>query len=150
VFPPEEERRNNFHWQPDGERIFGPGTVDIKGGTIMIWLVLQALSTSQPELFEAVTWRVVWNAAEEQFSVDFGQLCRSLFDEHTMAALVFEAEGRRGAEPLLVVARKGRATWRVTVQGRGAHAGGKHRQGANAIVQMGHTVQQIAALTDPE
>src|SRR5258706_6988095 len=39
VFPPEEEARNNFHWQGEGERIFGPGTQDIKGGTMMILLV---------------------------------------------------------------------------------------------------------------
>jgi glutamate carboxypeptidase len=149
VFPPEEEVRNHFHWQPDGDRIFGPGTVDIKGGSIMIWLVLRALQTLCPDLFETITWRVLWNAAEEQFSADFGELCRSLFDPQTLAALVFEAEGRRDGRRVVVVARKGRATWRVTAQGRGAHAGGKHPQGANAIVQLGQTVQQIAALTDP-
>src|SRR5579862_5797079 len=26
VFSPEEEQRNNFHWQPEGDRLFGPGT----------------------------------------------------------------------------------------------------------------------------
>jgi glutamate carboxypeptidase len=36
----------------------------------------------------------------------------------------------------------------VTVSGRAAHAGGKHKQGANAIVQLGKTIQSIAALTD--
>src|SRR5258708_1040347 len=34
VFPPEEEERNNFHWLPEGDRIYGPGTQDIKGGKI--------------------------------------------------------------------------------------------------------------------
>ena len=48
----------------------------------------------------------------------------------------------------MVVARKGRGTWRVTVSGRGSHAGGKHEHGVNAIVQLGRTVQRIAALTD--
>src|SRR5262249_46041977 len=48
----------------------------------------------------------------------------------------------------LVVARKGRGTWRITVHGRGAHAGGKHAHGANAVVQLGQTLQRVAALTD--
>jgi glutamate carboxypeptidase len=148
VFPPEEEVRNNFHWQPEGDRIYGPGTQDIKGGTAMIWLVLSALKAHAPKIFEELTWKLFWNSAEERFSPDFGDLCRSGFDRDTLAALVFEAEGRLGEEHLLVLARKGRASWRVTVAGRGAHAGGKHNHGANAIVQLGHIVQRIAALTD--
>ncbi len=148
VFPPEEEAQNNFHWQPEGDRIYGPGTQDIKGGTAMMWLVLSALKAHAPEVFEAMTWKLFWNSAEERFSPDFGEVCRSRFDRDTLAALVFEAEGRLGEEHLLVLARKGRASWRVSVAGRGAHAGGKHNHGANAIVQLGHAIQRIAALTD--
>jgi glutamate carboxypeptidase len=148
VFPPEEEERNEFHWQPEGDRIYGPGTHDIKGGTMMMWLVLQALRELAPAAFEDITWKLFWNSSEETLSQDFGDVCRRRFDISTLAALVFEAEGRLGEERLMVVARKGRATWRVTVTGRGAHAGGKHWHGANAIVQLARTVQDIAALTD--
>ena len=148
VFPPEEEERNHFHWQPEGDRIFGPGTQDIKGGTIMIWLVLSALKAQTPKLFEQITWNLFWNSSEETYSPDFEELCRSRFDRETRAALVFEAEGRLADQHLMVVARKGRAAWRVTVSGRASHAGGKHNHGANAIVQLGQTVQRITALTD--
>lgn len=148
VFPPEEEARNDFHWRPEGDRIFGPGTHDIKGGTVMMWLVLSALRAQAPKVFEALTWKLFWNASEECYSPDFGHVCRSRFNRRTLAALVFESEGRSGKTSLLVVARKGRATWRVTVSGRGSHAGGKHAHGANAAVQLARTVQRIAALTD--
>ncbi len=148
VFPPEEEERNNFHWQPEGDRIYGPGTHDIKGGTVMMWLVLTALRAQAPAEFDEITWRLFLNSSEEMLSHDFGEVCRSRLDRRTLAALVFESEGRLGEERLVVVARKGRATWRVTVGGRGAHAGGKHQHGANAIVQLGETLQQIAKLTD--
>lgn len=148
VFPPEEEARNQFYWQPEGDRIFGPGTQDIKGGTAMMWLMLTALQEKQPALFEELTWNLLWNSAEERFSPDFGDVCRSHFTAGTLAALVFEAEGRLGQESLMVVARKGRATWRVSVAGRAAHAGGKHNHGANAILQLGRTVERISALTD--
>jgi glutamate carboxypeptidase len=148
VFPPEEEARNNFRWQPEGDRIYGPGTHDIKGGTAMMWLVLHALRERAPAVFEDITWKLFWNSSEEVISKDFGDVCRARFDAGTLAALVFEAEGRLGDERLLVIARKGRVTWRVTVTGRGAHAGSKHRHGANAAVQLGVTLQRIAALTD--
>jgi glutamate carboxypeptidase len=148
VFPPEEEARNNFVWQAEGDRIYGPGTLDIKGGTMMMWLVLKALQQHAPETFDEMSWRLLWNSSEERFSPDFGTLCRSRMDGETLGALIFEAEGRFGEERLLVIARKGRAAWRVTVTGRGAHAGGKHQHGANACVQLGKTIQQIAALTD--
>jgi len=148
VFPPEEEARNNFRWQVEGDLIFGPGTHDIKGGTAMMWLVLQALRVHAPNVFEDLTWKLIWNSSEETLSHDFGDVCRMHFDQGTLAALVFESEGRLGDEKLMVVARKGRGTWRATVTGRGSHAGAKHRHGANAAVQLAHTIQHIAALTD--
>ena len=148
VFPSAEEERNNFRWSVEGDRIYGPGTQDIKGGTAMMWMVLQAIQAHAPGVFEDLTWKLLLNSSEEMFSPDFGDVCRAHFDPGTLAALVFETEGRLGEEHLMVVARKGRASWRVTVNGRGAHAGGKHPQGANAIVQMGHLLPRIAALTD--
>ena len=148
VFPPEEEARNHFHWSVEGDRIFGPGTHDIKGGTVMMWLVLNALQAHAPEVFESITWKLFLNSSEEMYSPDFGDVCRARMDTNTLAALVFEAEGRLGEEHLVVAARKGRATWRVTVSGRGSHAGGKHSHGANAVVQLGQLLPRIAALTD--
>jgi len=148
VFPPEEEARNDFRWQVEGDRIFGPGTQDIKGGTVTIWLVLKALQSHAPKAFEGTTWRLLLNSSEEMFSPDFGDVCRARFDAHTLGALVFEPEGRLGTEHLLVAARKGRASWRVTVTGRGAHAGGKHSHGANAVQQLAQLLPRIAAFTD--
>jgi glutamate carboxypeptidase len=149
VFPPEEEERNQFRWQVEGDKIFGPGTNDIKGGTVMIWLVLKAIQTHAPAQFAEITWQLFLNSSEEMFSPDFGEVCRTHFGSDLLAALVFESEGRLGKEHLMVVARKGRATWRVKVSGRGAHAGGSPGQGANAIVQLARVVERIAALTDP-
>src|SRR5438477_4224715 len=83
VFPPEEEARNNFHWLAEGTRIYGPGTHDIKGGTVMMWLVLRALQAHRPSVFEEITWKLLWNSSEETLSQDFGEVCRSRFDRNT-------------------------------------------------------------------
>ncbi|MBN8247075.1 MAG: M20/M25/M40 family metallo-hydrolase [Verrucomicrobia bacterium] len=148
VFPPEEEERNGFRWSVEGSRAFGPGTHDIKGGTVMMWLVLDALKALAPELWESLGWRLLWNSSEELLSTDFGPLCRSHLDPANAIALVFEAEGRGPGVRRLVVARKGRGTWRICVTGRGAHAGVHHARGANAITQLARTLEQVDALTD--
>jgi len=148
VFPPEEEIENDFHWHEDGDRIYGPGTNDIKGGTVIIYMVLDALSVFAPEIFDEINWVVLINAAEERLSDDFSGLCIEHLTKDAIAALVFEAGVRADNLFQVVTARKGRATYTVTTQGKGAHAGSNHPEGANAIVQMAHTIQQIAALTD--
>ena len=43
VFPAAEEERHDFHWRPIKNRIYGPGTIDIKGGTVLIFMLLDAL-----------------------------------------------------------------------------------------------------------
>jgi glutamate carboxypeptidase len=62
--------------------------------------------------------------------------------------LIFEGGERINGQCSVVVARKGRASYHVTVEGRGAHAGAAHEEGANALVQLAHVIQKIATLTD--
>lgn len=148
VFSPEEEVANHFTWRVEGERAYGPGTVDIKGGTLMILMVLECLKHFYPELFNSLSWLVAIDASEEVLSKDFGQTLLSRLGPDTLACLVYEGGTPLDTKYPLVTARKGRAKYIVTVEGRSAHAGNHHDKGANAIIQMAHTVQQIAALTN--
>ena len=150
VFSAAEEIQNDFSWRQEGDRIYGPGTVDIKGGTVMMYIVLDALQAFAPHLFESVDWQLAVDGSEEALSDDFGMLCLEHFPKNTLACLVFEGGTPNKKGFSLVVARKGRATFRVSVEGRSAHAGNNHALGANAILQLSHTVQQIAALTNYE
>jgi glutamate carboxypeptidase len=147
VFTEEEEERNAFRWRPDGSRIYGPGTNDIKGGTALIHLVLSALQATSPALFSRTNWVVLLNACEEVISADFRNVCRSRLPATTRACLVFEADGGEQERYSLVEARKGRATFCIEVEGRGAHAGSQHRRGANAVVQLARIITQIDRLT---
>jgi glutamate carboxypeptidase len=148
VFTPEEEQRNGFAWRPEGTRIYGPGTNDIKGGTAMIHLVLSALRAQAPTVDSRTNWVVLLNACEEVISADFRQVCLDHLPADPLAGLLFEADGGEGDGFSLVAARKGRATFQIEVEGRGAHAGGQHRRGVNAVVQLAEVVTALHDLTD--
>jgi glutamate carboxypeptidase len=151
VFTPDEEAREGFTWSVEGDRAFGPGVNDIKGGTAMIWLVLNTLKTLQPTLFNATRWVILANAAEERLVPDFHPFCLEQLGTSPRACLVFEAGavGHPSHAFPLVVSRKGRLEWSIAVQGRSAHAGADTRSGANAVVQAAHLIPRIASLTDP-
>lgn len=147
VFPQAEEQANNFHFRIEGDRIYGPGTVDIKGGTVMIYMVLDGLRRFHPEVFDGVTWKILLNAAEEMLAPDFGDLARRELDG-ALAALVFEGGDVEDGRYQLVTSRKGMARYHIKVEGRGAHAGTSHQKGANAIVQLADVIREVADLTD--
>lgn len=148
VFPPEEELKNDFRWHPEGERIYGPGTVDIKGGTMLIWLMLRVLKEVNPDLFERTHWLIAANSAEELIGIDFANATHSVCPDGVRAHLVFEGGPCDEKGWHIATARKGRAEYRVTCHGRGAHAGGNFLQGINAIIELSKVLPRIASLSD--
>jgi glutamate carboxypeptidase len=148
VYTAEEEQRNDFSWRVEGSRIYGPGTNDIKGGTALMYLTLGALRKAAPNTFAQTNWVVLLNACEEVVSEDFGLLCRAQLPVDTLGCLIFEGDGGGLDDFSLVSARKGRATFRVTVTGRSAHAGGDHRRGANAVTQLARVALDLEQMTD--
>jgi glutamate carboxypeptidase len=124
--------------------------VDIKGATLVIYMLMEALKRFAPEVYDQVTWVVLLNASEEREAADFGQLCLERLGPESLAALVFEAGRLVKNKFALVTARKGIARYKIMVNGRAAHAGSNHALGANAIVQLAETIQRVAALTDYE
>lgn len=148
VFPPEEEILNHFGWLEEGNRIYGPGTVDNKGGTLMIWLMMQVLREVNPALFESTHWLIAANSAEEVIGSDFAERTRDLCPEGARAVLVFEGAPLDKAGWHIVTSRKGRAEYRITCTGRAAHAGSNHTLGINAVVELSKLLPGVAELTD--
>lgn len=148
VFPADEELRNDFHWRIEDDRIYGPGVVDIKGGTVMIYMILAALQTFAPMEFESVTWIVLLDATEETGGHDFSRLCVQRLAGDLLGCLVFEPGNWSGNLPRLVVARKGMVIYRIEVEGKAAHAGSAHAKGANAVLQMADVITRICRMTD--
>jgi glutamate carboxypeptidase len=148
VFPPEEEAQNGFAWRREGDRCYGPGTVDNKGGTVVLYMTLAALQAIAPEAYDSATWVVLIDASEERDAFDFQRLCVERLTGNALACLIYEGGHVENGAFTAVVARKGMAIYHVSVEGKSAHAGSAHEEGANAIVQLADTIQRIAALTD--
>ena len=148
VFPPEEEERENFRWKEMEGRIYGPGTVDNKGGTVLIWLMLQAMKEWNAELLESTNWLIAANASEEVTASDFGRLTRERCQKGAGAVLVFEGGPRQGDTFQIVTARKGRAEFVIDSIGKAAHAGSSHGEGINAIVGIAKCLAPISALSN--
>lgn len=126
----------------DGDRITGPGVLDMKGGLVVILWSLYVLR--QHDLLQHIPLTILVNSDEEIGSAG----SRSHIEREAKAAraaLVFEW-GR--AKDAIILRRKGVCLYEVTVRGRSAHSGNAHRDGANAIVQLAHTVTLISALTN--
>jgi len=148
VFPHEEEVRENFRWKEMDGRIYGPGTVDNKGGTVLIWLMLRVLKEWNPQTFENTDWLIAANASEEVTASDFGRLTRARCPDGAKAVLVFEGGPRQGHTFQIVTARKGRAEFVIESTGKAAHAGSSHAEGVNAIVALAKCVGPVSSLSN--
>ncbi len=150
VFPAEEELENDFRWdeRPAEGRVYGPGVIDNKGGTALIWLMLQVLREGAPEVFARTRWTIAANAAEEVTGDDFGRSASRRCGGRARAVLVFEGGPVDARGWHLVTSRKGRSTWKLSAEGRAAHAGSGHGEGINAIDALASVLPRIASLTD--
>ncbi len=139
VFPP-----GKFEgYRVDGALRRGPGTLDMKGGLVVIGAALRALAETVG-LAQLPPLRVVVVSDEEVGSPEGQDVIRSVC-AGSAAALVFES-GR--AEDAIITRRKGTGAVEAVAHGKAAHAGNHHADGANAIWAVARFVDAVQQLTD--
>ncbi len=139
VFPP-----GKFEgYRVDGELRRGPGTLDMKGGLVVIGAALRALAETVG-LAQLPPLRVVVVSDEEVGSPEGQDVIRSVC-AGSAAALVFES-GR--AEDAIITQRKGTGAVEAVAHGKAAHAGNHHAEGANALWAVARFVDAVQQLTD--
>jgi glutamate carboxypeptidase len=126
----------------DGDKVYGPGTYDMKGGGYLGFYAYRHLVRQAKETKLPVTLLFV---AEEEVG---SPTSRQLIEETAAGAkyaLVLEP-GRPGNA--VVTARKSVSQFRMAVKGRSAHAGGNHEMGRSAIAELARQILALEAMTD--
>ncbi len=128
----------------EGGRLYGTGTVDMKGGDILALGVARALA-ARPETFAELAVLMVTD--EEWRTQPFVHTRRFAGYD---ACLCFEGgqlddHGDEG----VVVRRKAAGTLRVLATGRASHSGSAPDQGRNALLALARTAEAVAGLHDP-
>jgi glutamate carboxypeptidase len=129
----------------DPDRLYGSGTVDMKGGDVLALGVLRALA-ARPELYAEVALLLV---VDEEWRV--GPFAHVPAFAGYDACLCFEAgELTPGGDDAVVVKRKAAGTVEVTAHGRSAHSGAAPHKGRNALLALAAAAQAIAAQHDAD
>ena len=127
----------------DGNRLYGPGIADDKGGMAVVLHSLQILKAAGWKDYAQLT--VVFNGDEESSSNGSGATIAALAAEHEVV-LSYEptaAKAMAKSEGVLLAAA-GTGTANLTVKGRSAHAGAAPDEGRNALIEMAHQILQTA------
>ncbi len=128
----------------EGDRAFGPGAYDMKGGIVVMLFGLAAAKRAQ--LLERVPLRGILVGDEEVGSPESQALTRT----HAAGAgcgLCFES-GRPG--DLLITRRKGVGSVKAEARGVSAHAGNEPERGRSAIWSLARFIDRAQALTNAE
>ena len=130
----------------EGEKIYGPGVTDCKGGVVAGFLAMDALReigfTERPV-------RMLLQSDEEVGSSLSGRETINFICEKARDAVAFlNLEGHTAGNACLV--RKGILTFTFTVTGKEAHSSACAKSGANAILDAAYKIIELEKIKDNE
>jgi glutamate carboxypeptidase len=125
----------------EGDRLYGPGIYDMKGGAYFCLEALKEVartgSAARPIIFLVTPDEEIGSPMTRPIIEDLGR----------RAACVLVTEPARDGGKI-VTSRKGVGRFDVHVEGRPAHAGSRHQDGRNAIYEAARQILAIEAMTD--
>ncbi|MBI6577222.1 M20/M25/M40 family metallo-hydrolase [Pseudomonas viridiflava] len=140
VFGPGTAAKRPF--KQDGERAYGPGVADAKGGVAMILHSLKLLQDQGFKDFGTLT--VLFNPDEETGSSGSKKIIAELARQHDY---VFSYEPPD--KDAVTVATNGINGVILDVKGKSSHAGSAPEAGCNAAIELAHQMLQLKDLGDP-
>lgn len=122
------------------ERLWGPGTLDMKAGVAMAITAIEMLIEADLLNREIV---LLLNSDEEIGSPASRLITEKLAQE---CSAVFVLEPAQGLA--YKTARKGIGNWRVDIHGKAAHAGVDFEKGASALRELSRVIETVSNWTD--
>ena len=125
----------------DGNKLYGPGIADDKGGLAVILHSLKILGDAGWKDYATLT--VLFNPDEEVGSRGSGELIATLGAQQDYV-LSYEPTAAKAVVKVeaLLLGAAGTATATLEVKGRAAHAGAAPELGRNAIIEISHQMLQ--------
>lgn len=133
---------NRLPYRLEGNKAFGPGIFDMKGGAYIAFHAYREMCRLQRQTPLPITF--FFNPDEEISSVTSRPLIE-VEARKNKYVLVAEPSSDLGR---VVIARKGTARFNVTLRGVAAHSGANHKDGRSAIKEMARQVLFLEGLTD--
>lgn len=122
------------------DRFTGPGTIDMKGGIVLMMHLLEDLG--DPLLLKQI--RIILNDDEETGSLNSKEAMK-MHAYGVPYGLVFEPGLKEGQ---LVTSESGVYRFTLNVLGRPAHSGMEHEKGLNACVELSDKILKLSRHTD--
>ncbi len=129
-------------FRQEGSLIYGPGTVDMKAGALLILYIAREIMQTAPQ----IPLCIVLNSDEELGSADSVDVLRR-WGGKCKRALIFEGGRKEGR---LVNQRKGIAKFQIEIEGIAFHSGTAPKQGASAIVELAGWITKLDKLKNYE
>lgn len=127
----------------EGDRAYGPGVCDMKGGAYLGVYALRELLRSGRRPRLPVT--LLYTSDEEAGSPTSRRLIQEEALRHRYVLVLEPGVAPAGA---VKTARKGWGRFHVWVEGRAAHAGADHASGRSAVVELARQILALEAMTD--
>jgi glutamate carboxypeptidase len=124
----------------EGERAFGPGVTDMKGGLLTGFFAVETLLAAGWDGFGSITYI---NNPDEEIGSPWSREVILSEAANADVALVLEGARENGD---IVSSRKGVLDVRLEITGRAAHAGVEPERGRSAILEAAHKTVAIQAL----